>query len=121
MPVAVARTTPPPADPSIDGRFELALDPQHLLLHLLRHPLQVGHAHAGVSFVDSARRSVCGNGPSAAARAAGRSADLADVDEVVGEDPARLGEHEGGVRGLGRDRRQLDVRDDAADVDRIDR
>ena len=54
--------------------------PQHLLLHLLRHPLQVAHPH---------RRSfpVCVVGQSAerGAAAAGRglrSADLADVDEV---------------------------------------
>ena len=34
-----------------DGRLELGLDAQHLLLHLLRHPLQVAHAHRMSSFV----------------------------------------------------------------------
>ncbi len=33
-----------------DGRLELRLHAQHLLLHLLRHPLQVLHPH-GLSFV----------------------------------------------------------------------
>ena len=34
---------------TIDGQaLELALDAQHLLLHLLRHALQVGHAHRSI-------------------------------------------------------------------------
>ncbi len=37
--------TAPGRTVDLDG-LELALDPQHLLLHLLRHALQVGHPHA---------------------------------------------------------------------------
>ena len=77
---------------AVDDRgLELGLDAQHLLLHLLGHPLQVGHAHgcapprgrSSVSLADARRRAASGRG---------RSADLADVDEVVREDAPRLGD-----------------------------
>ena len=113
MPVTVALTTPPPAEPSTCRGFQLRLDAGHLLLHLLRHPLQVGHPHRVLLLVVVAASLT---DASTACRAARWSVDLDDVGEVVAEDPARLGDEESVVAGRagGRD---LDVRDDAAHAD----
>ncbi len=84
---------------------------QHLLLHLLGHPLQIGHAHRLRSL--RARSSVVSLADAPARLQS--SVDLGDVGHDVGEDPAGLGHDERALRLRRGRRRDLDVGDDAAD------
>ena len=113
LPVTVALTTPPPAEPSTCAASSSPWTRSHLLLHLLRHPLQVGHPHRVLLLVVVAASLT--DASTACRGRVGRQS-ISPTSTRSSPKMRRASAMRNVVRARCRGR-DLDVRDDAADPD----